>query len=45
MHDYSGLNKKLKESGIKKSYLVEKLGISSRTIAKIAKNEKIAENV
>ena len=45
MYDYSGLNKKLKERGIKKSYLAEQLGISSRTIAKIAKNEKIADNV
>lgn len=45
MYDYSGLNKKLKERGIKKSYLSEQLGISSRTIAKIAKNEKIADNV
>ena len=45
MYDYSGLNKKLKERGIKKSYLAEQLGISSRTIAKIAKNEKIADKV
>lgn len=45
MYDYSGLIKKLKERGIKKSYLAEQLGISSRTIAKIAKNEKIADNV
>ena len=45
MYDYSGLNKKLKEKGLKKSYLSEALGISSRTIAKIAKNEKIADNV
>ena len=45
MYDYSGLNKKLKEKGPKKSYLSEALGISSRTIAKIAKNEKIADNV
>ena len=45
MYDYSGLNQKLKEKGLKKSYLSEALGISSRTIAKIAKNEKIADNV
>ena len=45
MYDYSGLNKKLKEKGIKKSNLSEAVGISSRTIAKIAKNEKIADNV
>ena len=45
MYDYSGLNKKLKERGIKKSYLGEQLGISSRTIAKIAKNEKIVDKV
>lgn len=44
MYDYSGLNQKLKEKGLKKSYLSEALGISSRTIAKIAKNEKIADN-
>ena len=45
MYDYSGLNQKLKEKGLKKSNLSEALGISSRTIAKIAKNEKIADNV
>ena len=45
MYDYSGLNQKLKEKGLKKSNLSETLGISSRTIAKIAKNEKIADNV
>ena len=45
MYDYSGLNQKLKEMGIKKSNLSEAVGISSGTIAKIAKNEKIADNV
>ncbi len=42
---YEGLNKLLKEKGINKSELTSKLGISSRTIAKIGKGEKIAENV
>ena len=45
MYSYDGLNKLLKERGIKKSDLSTKLGISSRTIAKIGKGEKISENV
>ena len=45
MYSYDGLNKLLKEKNIKKSELVSKLGISSRTIAKIGKGEKLADNV
>lgn len=42
---YDGLNKLLSERGMKKSDLTKELGISSRTIAKISKGEKIADNV
>ena len=45
MYSYDGLNRLLKEKGIKKSKLSKELGISSRTIAKIGKGEKIADNV
>ena len=41
MYDYDGLNKKLAEQGLKKSELTAILKISSRTIAKIAKGEKL----
>lgn len=42
---YDGLTRLLKQNGLKKSELTAKLGISSRTIAKISKGEKIADNV
>ncbi len=42
---YDGLARLLKQNGLKKSELVAKLGISSRTIAKMSKGEKIADNV
>jgi len=42
MIDYSKLNNRLKECGINKSELGNRLGISSRTIAKIAKGEKLS---
>jgi len=45
MYDYSGLNKRLQEKGIKKSQLVAELHISSRTIAKISKGEKLSNLV
>ncbi len=45
MYSYDGLNSLLKAKGIKKSELTRELGISSRTIAKIGKGEKIADNV
>ena len=45
MYSYDGLNKLLKAKGMKKSELTKELGISSRTIAKIGKGEKIADNV
>lgn len=45
MVDYSGLNQKLIELGETKSGLGQKLGISSRTIAKIAKGEKLPGSV
>lgn len=42
---YKGLEKKLAERGLNKSDLTKELGISSRTIAKISKEEKISNNV
>lgn len=42
MVQYDSLNKKLAEKGLTKSDLTKKLGISSRTIAKIAKGEKLS---
>lgn len=45
MYSYQPLENKLKEVGLTKSALAAKLGISSRTIAKISKGEKIANNV
>ena len=44
-YSYKPLEKKLKESGFTKSDLTAKLGISSRTVAKISKGEKISNNV
>ena len=45
MYSYDGLNNLLKAKNMKKSELSEKLGISSRTIAKIGKGEKLADHV
>ena len=45
MYSYDGLNNLLKAKNIKKSELSARLGISSRTIAKIGKGEKLADNV
>ncbi len=45
MFSYAGLSEILKKNGLKKSDLTAKAGISSRTIAKISKGEKIADNV
>ena len=45
MFSYDGLNRLLKVKNIKKSELTSTLGISSRTIAKISKGEKIADHV
>lgn len=45
MISYDGLIRLLEKNGLKKSELTAKLGISSRTIAKIAKGEKIADSV
>ncbi len=42
MYDYSGLLARLKERGLKKTDLTAKLGISSRTVAKIKKGEKLS---
>ena len=45
MYSYKKLDNKLKSKNLKKSDLVNILGISSRTISKISKNEKIANHV
>lgn len=45
MISYDGLFYLLEKNGLKKSELTEKVGISSRTIAKMSKGEKIADNV
>ena len=45
MYSYTPLETKLKAIRLTKSALAAKLGISSRTIAKISKGEKIANNV
>jgi len=45
MVNYDNLERILKEKGIRKSDLTRKLGISSRTIAKISKGEKISARV
>ena len=45
MVSYDGLNQLLKQRGMKKSQLSREIGISSRTIAKISRGEKIADNV
>lgn len=43
--DNDKMKRLLKEKGINKSQLVDKLGISSRTLAKISKGENISESV
>lgn len=45
MISYYGLLQKLKEKGLTKTALTTELGISSRTIAKISKGDKIAAHV
>lgn len=45
MIDYTKLNNLLKKNGIKKSELGNRLGISSRTIAKIGKGERLSRIV
>ena len=43
MISYDGLEKALKEKGVGKTELSTELGISTRTIAKIAKKEKLSK--
>ena len=45
MISYSGLLQKLSEKGLTKTALAKELGISSRTVAKIGRREKIADYV
>ncbi|MDO4960620.1 MAG: Fic family protein [Eubacteriales bacterium] len=42
MIKYDGLNNELKKRNIGKTDLTDKLGLSSRTVAKISKNEKLS---
>ncbi len=42
MISYDGLNNQLQKKGLRKTDLTRKIGISSRTIAKIAKGEKLS---
>lgn len=44
MISYTGLEKLLKERGIGKTELGTELGLSTRTVAKIAKGEKLSKN-
>ena len=44
MYNYDGLEKQLTERGISKTALGQMLGISSRTIARIGKGEKLSRN-
>ena len=45
MVSYKGLEKLLEDKGVKKSDLTKEIGLSSRTVAKIAKGEKLANGV
>lgn len=45
MISYSGLLQKLNEKGLTKTALAKELGVSSRTVAKIGRREKIADYV
>ena len=42
---YEGLIQELNDKGLTKTALTEELGISSRTVAKIGRGEKIADRV
>lgn len=44
MYNYDGLEKQLREKGITKTALGQQLGISSRTMARIGKGEKLSHN-
>ena len=43
MISYEGLNEQLQKKGITKTDLTVEVGISSRTIAKISKGEKLSQ--
>jgi len=45
MISYSGLLQKLSDKGLSKTALTTELGVSSRTVAKIGRGEKIADHV
>lgn len=45
MYNYDGFNNLLKKKGLKKSELSSLIGLSSRTIAKISKGQKLSKQV
>ena len=45
MISYEGLIQRLNDKGLTKTALTEELGVSSRTVAKIGRGEKIADRV
>ncbi|MEE3482393.1 MAG: helix-turn-helix transcriptional regulator [Lachnospiraceae bacterium] len=45
MYDYDGLEKQLAGKGISRTALGRELGISSRTMAKIGKGEKLSQKI
>ena len=45
MISYEGLTQKLNDRGLTKTALAQELGISSRTVAKISRGEKVAGHV
>ena len=45
MISYKGLEKLPEEKGVKRSALTKEIGLSSRTVAKIARGEKLANGV
>ena len=45
MISYEGLIQRLNDKGLTKTALTKELGVSSRTVAKIGRGEKIADRV
>ena len=45
MYSYKGIENLLKAKNMKKSDMIEAVGLSSRTVAKIGKGEKLSDSV